>query len=106
MRILKVSGLEVRWEVKPSQEFIYVTIVYISGMDVDKITYKCDLLTFEILEMSLVRNKSFIKGCHAVLRRLGYMEKKTFISGTGLFKKEVNRRFFTKEFIIEEGSNS
>ena len=96
MRTLNVSGLGIRWTVSPSRE--EVSIVFLSGMDTDKITYKCDALTGEILEMSPVRDRVFIKGCHAVLRRCGMMEKKTVIE-KGLFKKEVNRRFFTEEFL-------
>ena len=104
MRILNVSGLEIRWIVSPSQD--EVAIVFLSGMETDKVIYKCDPITGEIMEMSPVRDKVFIKGCHAVLRRCGLMQKKTVSVGQGLFKKEVNRRFFTQAFLRGEDLNS
>jgi hypothetical protein len=94
MRTLQVSGLEIRWTTCPGE----VKVIFISGMHVEVIDYGYDLLTREINHMSLVKDKNFIKGCHAVLRRCGMMEKKTVIE-KGLFKKEVNRRFFTEEFL-------
>ena len=96
MRTLQVSGLEIRWTVSDSN---LVTVVFVSGMDIEKIDYKIDNVTGEIHEMSLVRDKGFVKSCHAVLRRMGLMEKKTVSVGQGLFRKEVNRRFFTPEFL-------
>ena len=95
MRTLQVSGLEIRWTVSPSKET--VDIVFLSGMIADKVTYKCDPITGEILGMTLVRDRGFIKGCHAVLRGNGLMIKKTVIEG--FFKKEINRRFFTEKFL-------
>jgi hypothetical protein len=103
MRILHVSGLEIRWTVSESN---LVTIVFVSGMDIEKIDYRIDTITGEIHEMSLVKDKSFVKGCHAVLRRMGFMEKKAVIVGQGLFKKEVNRRFFTQAFLRGKEPNS
>jgi hypothetical protein len=99
MRTLKISGLEIRWTVNPSRE--EVIIVFLSQMDIDKVLYKTDALTGEILEIAAVKDRAFIKSCHAVLRRCGMMEKKTVIE-KGLFKKEYNRRFFTPEFLRED----
>jgi hypothetical protein len=102
MNTLKNTDLEIRWSVSPSRES--VEIVFISGMEVDKVLYKTDALTGEIIEMSMVKSKPFIKACHAVLRRSGLMEKKTVVYG-GLFKKERNRRFFTQAFLHGEDRN-
>jgi len=96
MREVQVSGLVIRWTVLPGE---VVKMVCISGMHTETLEYGYDMITREITYMSLVKDKAFVKGVHAVLRRLSLMEKRTVSTGTGLFRKEVNRRFFTPEFL-------